>query len=45
VIDRAGMEAAASLGGCALSVGHRLPGAVAWFRDPASVRAWLKDLT
>jgi trehalose 6-phosphate phosphatase len=43
-IDRAGIEAAASLGGCALSVGRKLPGAVACFRDPASVREWLKDL-
>jgi trehalose 6-phosphate phosphatase len=44
VIDQAGMQAALDLGGYALSVGQKLPGAVAWFRNPASVRAWLKGL-
>jgi trehalose 6-phosphate phosphatase len=43
-IDQAGIEAATSLGGCALSVGQKLPGTVAWFTDPASVRAWLRDM-
>jgi trehalose 6-phosphate phosphatase len=43
-IDQAGLAAAASLGGCGLSVGRQLPGAMAWFRHPAAVRAWLKDL-
>jgi len=43
-IDQAGLQAATALGGCGLSVGHNLPGAMACFRDPASVRAWLKDL-
>jgi trehalose 6-phosphate phosphatase len=43
-IDQAGLEAAAALGGRGLSVGRRLPGAAARFRDPAAVRAWLRDL-
>jgi trehalose 6-phosphate phosphatase len=44
-IDQAGLDMAAALGGCGLSVGQTLPGALAWFRDPAAVRAWLRDLT
>jgi len=44
-IDQAGLEAAAALGGSGLSVGRKLPGAAAWFRDPAAVRAWLRDLS
>jgi trehalose 6-phosphate phosphatase len=44
-IDQAGLTAAAALGGRGLSVGRRLPGAAACFRDPAAVRAWLRDLS
>lgn len=44
-IDQAGLTAAASLGGCGLSVGGKLPGTAGWFRDPAAVRAWLRELT
>ncbi|MEJ0048722.1 MAG: trehalose-phosphatase [Rhodospirillales bacterium] len=43
-IDQAGLSAAAALGGFGLSVGRHLPGAAGCFPNPASVRAWLKDL-
>jgi trehalose 6-phosphate phosphatase len=44
VIDQAGFDTASSLGGYGLSVGSKLPGAIDFFPDTASVRAWLKGL-
>jgi trehalose 6-phosphate phosphatase len=41
--DERGFAVVAARGGCAYSVGRRLPGAIGAFSDPSAVRDWLAE--
>jgi trehalose 6-phosphate phosphatase len=43
-IDNAGFEAASGLGGVGFAVGQKLPGTAGFFKNPAALRGWLRDL-